>query len=107
MNDGAKVGTGFIYGFVEGELGGWWMESINSPIFSDTDDVLWAEFSFVHSSRSDPDISVVVQYGDVATRGGGHFVMIDSLKDHCNFISGMEVLVSHNIFPINVDDRYC
>src|SRR5579859_3278888 len=74
------------------------MTTFDRAVFSNANDVVPPQASFVDTRRRDPDIAIRVANGKIASGGGRHPVAIDAIHQLHEFVARMEELRSliHN-----------
>ena len=58
----------------------------------------WMQVALVDAAGGDPDIAVVVQYGQVAAGCCGHAISIDTLHNHDQLVRRMKHTHFHRTF---------
>lgn len=93
-----QVGANLVYLLVKGVLGRGLVVAADGPVRMDADNILPGQAALVDAAGGDPDVPVVIQYGQVAAGCCGHAISIDTLHNHDQLVRRMKHTHFHGTF---------
>jgi len=106
MQDGTDIISRFVDRLVERQLARRSHAGIDRALFGDLDHVAPGQDPLVQGGRGDPDVTIGIQDGKIATGSGGQAIGIDPGHKRDQLVSGVHDFQAHLLLPQGRIFRY-